>query len=202
MPARIAHSDRSCGEPGSFIPGRGAPSPSSPRPSRPEAARLLVLVGARQAGQDQRLLAVDEVAAVELGADLDGQLAVPQAPRTCRRVGRREREVAAEADEHLHLAAMHRLDRLDRPKPVLAGRLDPADLAEPVEEAPSRAVVDPAGAVALDVAVPANRAGPRAFPADVAAQQEQVDDLADRVDAVLVLGDAQAPGDDDPVRPD
>ena len=35
--------------------------------------------------------------------------------------------------------------------------------------------------------------GPGALAADVAAQQQQVDDLADRVDAVLLLGQAQAP---------
>ena len=49
-------------------------------------------------GQDQRALAVDEVAAVELRAHLHGQLAAAAAPRTCTRgVGRGEREVAAHA---------------------------------------------------------------------------------------------------------
>ena len=62
-------------------------------------------------------------------------------------------------------------------------------------------MVDPAGAVALHVAVAADRAGAGALAADVAAQEQQkIDDLAHGVDAVLVLGDAQAPGDDDPLR--
>ena len=108
-------------------------------------------------------------------------------------VGRGEREVAAECDEHLHVAALHRLDRRDGAQPVLARRVDPADLGEAVEERRVGTVVDAAGAVALHVAVPADRARPRALTADVAAQQQQVDDLAHRVDAVLVLGDAEAP---------
>src|SRR4030095_12821883 len=57
-------------------------------------------------------------------------------------------------------------------------------------------VVDAAGPVPLDVRVPADRTGARAFPADVAAKQQHVDDLADRVPRVLLLGHAQAPADD------
>ena len=42
--------------------------------------------------------------------------------------------------------------------------------------------------------------GPGAFAADVAAQEQQVDDLAHRIDAVLVLREAEAPGDDHALR--
>ena len=41
-----------------------------------------------------------------------------------------------------------------------------------------------------------DRAGPGPFAADVTPQQEDVDDLADRVTGVLLLGHAQAPGND------
>jgi hypothetical protein len=57
-------------------------------------------------------------------------------------------------------------------------------------------VVDPARAVAQHVAVPADRARPRTFAADVAAQQQQVDDLTNRVDASLALRNTEAPSDD------
>ncbi|WP_344746256.1 hypothetical protein [Streptosporangium vulgare] len=60
---------------------------------------------------------------------------------------------------------------------------------------------DAAGAVALDVAVPPDGARARALAADVAAQQQQVDDLAYGVDAVFLLGDAEAPADDGAVGP-
>ena len=113
------------------------------------------------------------------------------------RVGRGEDEVAAHADEDLHLAA-HASPRscATVSRPVLARRVDAAGLGQPVEELLGRAVVDAAGAVALHVRVPADRRRAGALAADVAAQQQQVDDLADRVDAVLLLGHAEAPGDD------
>src|SRR5207245_2330640 len=57
-----------------------------------------------------------------------------------------------------------------------------------------------ARAVALDVAVAADRRRAGAVAPEVAAEQEQVDDLADRVDAVLLLGDAEAPADDRAAR--
>ena len=110
-------------------------------------------------GRIRACRAVDEVAAVELGADLDGQVAVPQRLRRCRLgVGRGQDEVAAHADEHLDVAARHRRDARDGVEPVLARRVDAADLGQPVEELLGRTVVDAAGAVALDVAVPADRA--------------------------------------------
>jgi hypothetical protein len=65
-------------------------------------------------------------------------------------------------------------------------RIDVAHLGEPVEELRARPVVDPAGAVALHVAVAADRAGPGSLAPDVAPQQQHVDDLPDRVHAVLM----------------
>ena len=61
-------------------------------------------------------------------------------------------------------------------------------------------MVDAARPVALHVAVPAHRRWARALAADVAAQREQVDDLADGVDPVLLLGQPEAPADDRPRR--
>ena len=164
------------------------------------AACLAVFVGAPEAGQDQRALAVHDVAAVELRAHLDGQLAVSQRLGGVGKVGRAKREVAAERDEDLHVAAVHRLDRRDRAESRLARWVDPADLAEAVEKRRVGTVIDAAGSVALHVAVPADRARSRSLASDVAPQEQQVDDLAHRIDAVLVLRDAEAPGDDHALR--
>ena len=145
-------------------------------------------------GQDQRLPAVHEVAAVELRAHLDGQLAACAAPRTCRAVsGAASTKLPpmptktftsprciASIVAHGVEPVLARRTRCRRPRRAGRGTL-------------GRAVVDAAGAVALHVRVPADRDGPGALAADVAAQQQQVDDLADRVDAVLLLGDAEAP---------
>ena len=69
-------------------------------------------------------------------------------------------------------------------------------LGQAVEKGRVRTMVDAAGAVALHVAVAADRARAGSLAAEVAAQEQQVDDLAHRVDAVLVLRDAETPGDD------
>lgn len=55
-------------------------------------------------------------------------------------------------------------------------------------------MVDAAGAIALHVAVTSDRRRPCPWTADVAAQQQHVDDLADHVDSVLVLADAISSG--------
>ena len=66
-------------------------------------------------------------------------------------------------------------------------------------KAGARLLVDAHGAVALHVAVAPHRAGAGAGPADVAPQQEEVDDLADGGHRVAVLGEAHGPAHDDPL---
>ncbi len=161
-----------------------------------DASTLMILLGAAEARQDEGLAAVDEMAAVQLGAHLRREIAVAQRRAGEGGVGRGEGEVAAHGDEHLHRAVAHRLDGADGVQAVFAGRFDPADCGEPVQEGAGGAVVDAAGAVALHIAVSAYGTGARALAPQVAAEQQQVDDLPDGVDAVLVLADAQAPADD------
>ena len=69
-------------------------------------------LGAAEAGKDQRLLAGDQVGAIELGRDLHRQPAARDRLRRVVRVGRRGEEVAAQPDEHLHPPLVHRLDGL------------------------------------------------------------------------------------------
>src|SRR5690606_34949919 len=111
-------------------------------------------------------------------------------------VGGGQREVAAHGDEDVDVTGAHGLDGGDGVEAVVTGWLDVAGGGESVEEVGGGAVVDAAGAVALDVAVAPDRGRARTLAAQVAAQQQQVDDLADGVDAVFVLGDAQTPADD------
>ncbi len=54
---------------------------------------------------------------------------------------------------------------------------------------------DSHGPVALDIGVPADRAGAGAALAEVALQEQQVDDLAERIDRMGLLGQAQCPAD-------
>src|SRR5260370_39712860 len=125
------------------------------------AAFLAVFVGASEAGQNQRALAVHDVAAVELRAHLDSQLTVSQRLGGVGKVGRAKREVAAERDEDLHLPAVHRLDRRDGAESWLARWGNAAELAEAVHKRRVRTALNSAGSVALHVAVPADRARTR-----------------------------------------
>ena len=75
-----------------------------------------------------------------------------------------------------------------------------AELAlEGGEEPLGHPLPDAHRAVALHVAVPADGRRARARLADVAAQEQQVDDLLDGRDGLPLLGQAHGPGDDDPV---
>src|SRR4029077_2828172 len=121
-------------------------------------AFLAVFIGASEAWQNQRAFAVHDVAAVELRAHLDGQLTVSQRLGGVGKVGRGKREVAAECDEDLHLAAVHCLDRRDGSESSLARWGNAADLAEAIKKRRVGMVINSAGSVALHVAVPADRA--------------------------------------------
>ena len=65
------------------------------------ACRLHIDVASGQAGQDQRLSAVDDMAAVEFCVDPDGQLQPPHRVFHDLRVRDRRDEVPAKTDEHL-----------------------------------------------------------------------------------------------------
>ena len=164
--------------------------------------RLDVALGAPKARQDQRLAAGEHVRAVQLGRDVHGERAPGEGRRGHVAVRRGGGEVAAEADEHLGPAVAHRPDRVDHVPAVRAGRLEPELVPQPVEEGVRHLLPDAHRPVALHVAVPAHRAGPRARPADVAPQQQEVHHLADRLDRVPVLGQAHRPADDHAVRRD
>src|SRR5918996_676348 len=92
-------------------------APKPPR-TRPHAWRVgaeaagevlpTVFLRAAETGEDQRPLAVHDVAAVELGAHLHGQRTVSKRAECVWNVGSCEREVAGESDEHLDVAGVHR----------------------------------------------------------------------------------------------
>jgi hypothetical protein len=56
-------------------------------------------------------------------------------------------------------------------------------------------MVNPTGAIALNIRVPPDWTWAGAFPTDITAQQEHVHDLPNRVDGMLLLSNTEAPGD-------
>ena len=71
---------------------------------------------------------------------------------------------------------------------------------ESLQEVFLRLLPDPEGPVALDIGMSAHGAGSGPGFAEVALQEEQVDDLLDRVDGVGLLGDAEGPAEDGCLR--
>lgn len=161
------------------------------------AAGLHVPFGAAEGRQDQRRAAADGVRAVELGGDVGGERAGSHGLLGDHAVGRGADEVAREGEEELDAALEHRADGVHGVESVVAGRVEAELLLQGVEEGVGHLLPDAHGAVALHIAVSAHGAGSGARPAQIAAQHEEVDELADGGHRVLVLGDAHRPADDD-----
>jgi hypothetical protein len=101
-------------------------------------------------------------------------------------------EVAAQADEGLHLAARMPSQASTVFRPLLARRLEAVLLLQLVERRQLRLLGDADRALALHVRMAAHRADAGAGLADIAAQQQQVDQHLHVLHAVPVLGQAHA----------
>src|SRR5262245_18915810 len=73
---------------------------------------------------------------------------------------------------------------------------EPELVPQRIEERLRHLLPDAHRAVALDIAMPAHRADTRPRPTQAPAQHQEVHDLADRRDAVLLLGNAHRPARD------
>ncbi len=160
------------------------------------AAALDIELGTAEAGQDQRSLAHLQMAAVELGADLHVELGLFHRPVGEVGIGRRCCQVAAQADEHLALTLVQRLERFVH---VVATGPRQAHLQvtlKPLDKGGGGLFVDTHGTVALHVAVTTYRTEPRPRLANLATHQVQVDDFANGIDRVQVLGHPHGPATD------
>ncbi|MNT05950.1 hypothetical protein D3C72_1405970 [compost metagenome] len=119
-------------------------------------AALHVDFRAPQGGQQQRFLADDQVAAIELGGHLHRQRALAQGGKSQRRVGRGGREIAAQRNEYLDVAALHGCDGGHHVVAMRARRRKTIHLAQAVEEGRRRLFLDAHRAVALHIGVAAH----------------------------------------------
>src|SRR5436305_652799 len=124
---------------------------------------------------------MNEMAAIELGGDPDGQRELAHRLIGALGIGDRADEIAAHADEHLGGAVVHRLDRFDRMMSVLTRRIEAEYIANAVEIFLARLFVDPDGAIALDVGMAADRRDTRAGLAEISLEQEEVGDLLEEL---------------------
>ncbi|MCY1429018.1 hypothetical protein D9M71_449200 [compost metagenome] len=118
---------------------------------------LDVDVGAAQARQDQRFTAGDQMAAVEFGGDVHGEVAFTQRGVGAWRVGGGLGEVATQGDKHFRTPLLHRANRHHGVVTVLARWLEGEAFFQGIEQIGGRQLVDAHGAVALHVTVTANR---------------------------------------------
>src|SRR5215468_3420960 len=106
-------------------------------------------------------------------------------------------EIAAQCDEYLGLAVNHGVDRGHDVVAVSTWRLETKGVLETVEELRCRLLGDSNGPVALHVGVSADRARACAWPPDISAHEEKIDDLLYRFSSMTVLGNSHSPYADD-----
>ena len=158
---------------------------------------LHILLRPPAARQEVGNLAVDQVAAVELGRDLHGEAHVRPRLLHLLPLGDRPDEIAAETDEGLDLAGQDALAGLDRVHALFARRIEAELLGDLVERRELGLLGDADRALALDVRVASDRRDSRAFATDVALEQQQVDEHRDVLEPMHVLGEAHAVDADD-----
>ena len=153
---------------------------------------LHVLLRPPAAGQEVCNLAVDEMAAVELGRDLHREAHVRPRLLHFLPFGNCADEIAAETDEALDLARQEALAGLHGVHSLLARRIEAEELGDLVERRELGLLGDADRALALDVRMASDRRDSRAFATDVALEQQEVDKHLDGLDPVYMLGEAHA----------
>ncbi len=160
-------------------------------------ARLHVRLQPAEAGEDIAFLARHQMALVELGRDMDGDGKLRPGRLHLGMFGCRAQEIAAELDEALRGPGDDLAAGLDRVPAIFGRRLELEQFLQPLDGGEFGLLGDADRALALHVAMAAHRTRPGALTADIAAQQEQVDDHVQRIDAIAMLGDAHAVHRDD-----
>src|SRR5215831_17527677 len=145
IPQTIATSDFRCSLGGSTRPEDACTIDmlsSTVSDCRPLACMSISL---RQSGKDQRRLAMNQMAAIELCADRDGQPQLPHRRSSRRPVWNRSDEIAAKPDEHLGAAIHHRLYGVDDMVPASPRRLEAEDFLELVQQCRRRLFINAHG---------------------------------------------------------
>ena len=138
---------------------------------------LDIALGTAETRQNDRLLAYQQVGAVELGVDVNGEVELAHRGEAFLRVRQGDGEVAAEADENLGIPIEDSLHGSHGIMPMFGRRREIEALLDIGEHGGGGFFGNSDRAVALHVGMPAQRAdaGPRL--AKITAQQQQVCDL-------------------------
>jgi hypothetical protein len=139
-----------------------------------ETFAAVIFFGSTETGKNQRVTPMDKMTAVELRADLNSQIAILNRGKRVSGVRDSPDEISSHPDEDLNVAPHHGWNHSNRIEPMLPRRLDPARLIQTSQPLFFRAMINSAGAVALDIRVATNRARTGAFAANIAAHQQHV----------------------------
>src|ERR1700728_4106373 len=112
------------------------------------------------------------------------------------RVRRVRKEVAADRKEYLDLPLEHCMQSLNRVVSPFLRRIEVELLRQRIQKRLRRALPDAHRAVALHIRMPPKKNRSRSWPAEIAANQQQVHDHRNVIHAVLLLRHAQAPSAD------
>ena len=156
------------------------------------SAGLDVALGASKHRQDDRLLADQKMRAVELGAEVHGEIELAHARPATLRVGQRHGKIASETDQDLRSAIVDCLHRSDRVMAVMSWRLEAEGAFDALKHWNIGLFGDADRSIALHVGVTAQRANAGARFAEIAPQKQQVCDLLHVGCTAAVLGDAHA----------
>src|SRR6187549_2374156 len=94
---------------------------------------------------------------IQFRRDMRGQTTAPQSRSGVFSIGRRREKISAQPEKDFSFAFMHRLDCVHRVVPMSPGRLEIEFRAELVEKLLGRLFPNTHGAIALHVAVAADR---------------------------------------------
>jgi hypothetical protein len=144
------------------------------------AGALRVLFGPTQRREDQRASARGHVGMVQLRGDLYRQVCVGQCPLRDLGIRGRPDEVSTHSNEDADFAVPHGTNRRNGVVAVLAGGKELELLVQPVVERLWHFFEDAHGAVALDIRVAADGAYSGSGLADVALEEQHVDDVPER----------------------
>src|ERR1043165_5505202 len=139
---------------------------------------------------------------VQFRRDVRSQPTTSQRGRGEIRIGRGGKKVTTEREEHFCLSVLHRMNRSHRIESMISRRFEIKGFPESIQKNFSWPLPNTNRAIALHVAVPTHRTETRAWFADLASQQHQVDDLLDVCDCIAVLRQSHGPAEDRALRRD
>src|ERR1700722_4621240 len=153
--------------------------------------------GAPKARQYEGLPGDEQMRAVELGSNVNGEVKAAHRFKGGLRIRHCDSKVAAEADQRLRAPILDCLDGFDCVVALPAWRLETEHAGNAVQQSVIWNFRDPDGSISLYVGMAAQRRDAGALASNVAAKHEKVSDLLHVGGAVAVLGDAHAIVDND-----